>query len=66
MWMMQVAVNQVVKVTAVRNELMRTVWATMDMVLVMSTTLVTRRTSIRICCVDFKDVFVNVVGMYVL
>jgi hypothetical protein len=65
MWMMQVAVNQIVKVIAVGNALMGTA-GTVYMSLVMSTTLVIRRTSIGICRVDFKDVFVNVLEMCVL
>jgi hypothetical protein len=65
MWMMQVAVDQVVKVIAVRNALMCTAWA-MYMSLVMSAALVTRRTRFRIRRVHFKNVFVNVVGVCVL
>jgi len=65
MWMMQVAVNQVVKVTAVRNALMCTAWP-VCMTLVMSSTLVTRRTSLRIRRVDFKNVLVNVIEVRVL
>jgi len=65
MWMMQVAVNQVVKVTAVRNALMCTAWP-VYMTLVMSSTLVTRRTSLGIRRVDFKNVLVNVIEVRVL
>jgi hypothetical protein len=65
MWMMQVAVNQVVKVTAVGNALMFTAWA-VYMPLVMSSTLVTRRTSLWIRCVDFKNVLVNVIEVCVV
>ena len=65
MGMMQVAVDQVVKVIAVGNALMCTTWA-MYMSPVMSTALVTRRTSLRIRRAHFKNVFVNVVGLRVL
>jgi hypothetical protein len=65
MWMMQVAVDQVVKVIAVGNALVCTAWA-VYMSLVMSTTLVTRRTSLWIRPVDFKNVFVNVIEVCVL
>jgi hypothetical protein len=60
MWMKQVAVDQVVKVTAMGNALVCAAWA-VYMSLVMSTTLVTRRTSLRIRRVHFKNVFVNVI-----
>jgi hypothetical protein len=65
MWMMQVTVNQIVKMIAVGNALMCTAGA-MYMTLVMSTTVMIRRTSIGICRVDFQDVFVNVVETCVL
>jgi hypothetical protein len=65
MWMMQVTVNQIVKMIAVGNALMCTP-GTVYMSLVMSTTLMIRRTSIGICRVDFQDVFVNVVETCVL
>ena len=65
MWMMQVPVDQVVKVIAVGNALMRTAWA-MYMGLVVSAALVTRRTRFRIRRVHFKNVFVNVIGVCVL
>ena len=60
MWMMQATVDQVVKVIAVGNALVRTAWA-MYMSLVMSAALVTRGTRFRIRRVHFKNVFVNVV-----
>jgi hypothetical protein len=60
MWMMQAAVDQVVKVIAVGNALMRTARA-MYMSLVMSAALVTQRTRFGIRRVHFKNVFVNVV-----
>ena len=65
MWMMQVAVNQVVKVTAVGNTLVCTAGA-VYMTLVMSSTLVTRRTSLWIRRVDFKNVLVNAIEVCVL
>jgi hypothetical protein len=65
MWMMQVAVNQVVKVITVGNALMCTA-GTVDMSLVMSTNLMTGRTLIRICRVDFQHVFVNVIEVHVM
>jgi len=65
MWMMQVAVNQVVKVTAVGNTFVCTAGA-VYMTLVMSSTLVTRRTSLWIRRVDFKNMLVNVIGLCVL
>jgi hydrogenase-4 membrane subunit HyfE len=65
MWMMQVAVNQVVKVITVGNALMCTA-GTVYMSLVMSTTLMTRRTSIRILPADFKHVFLNVIEVHVM
>jgi hypothetical protein len=65
MWMMQVAVDQVVKVIAMRNALMCTAWA-VYMRLVMSITLVTRRTSLGVRRVYFKNVFVNVIVVCVL
>jgi hypothetical protein len=64
-WMMQVAVDQVVKVIAVGNALMCTARA-VCMSLFMSTTLVTRRASLRIGRVHFKNVFVNVIEVCVL
>jgi hypothetical protein len=63
--MMQVAVDQVVKVIAVRNSLMCTARA-MQMSLVMSTTLVTRSTPLRIRRVHLDNVFVNVIEVCVL
>jgi len=60
MWMMQVAVDQVVKVIAMRNALVCTAWA-VYVSLVMSITLVTRRTSLGVRRVHFKNVFVNVI-----
>lgn len=65
MWMMQVTVNQIVKMIAVRNALMCT-GGTVYVTLVMSTTVMIRRTSIGICRIDFKDVFVNVIEVCVL
>jgi hypothetical protein len=65
MWMMEVAVDQVVNVIAVGNLLVSTVWA-VHMSLVMSTTLVTRRASVWIRRADFKNVFVNLIGVCVL
>lgn len=65
MWMMQVVVNQVVTVITVGNGLMSTV-RTVHMSLVMSTTVMTRRTLIGICRVDFKHVFVNVIEVHVM
>jgi hypothetical protein len=65
MWMMQVAVNQVVKVITVGNALMCTA-GTVYMSPVMSTTLMTGRTLIGICRVDFKHVFVNVIEVHVM
>jgi hypothetical protein len=65
MWMMQVAVNQVVDVTAMGNALMFTARA-MYMTLLMSSTLVTRRTSLWIRRRDFKNVLVNAIGVCVL
>jgi hypothetical protein len=65
MWMMQMTVNQIVKMITVWNALMCTAWA-VYMSLVMYTTLVSRRTSIGICRVDLKDVFVNVIQVSVL
>jgi hypothetical protein len=64
-WMMQVAIDKVVKVIAVGDALMCTAWA-MYMRLVVSAALVTRRTRVRIRRVHFKNVFVNVVGVCVL
>jgi len=60
MWMMQVAVDQVVKVIAMGNALVCTTRA-VYMSLVMSITLVTRCTSLRVRRVHFKNVFVNVI-----
>jgi hypothetical protein len=65
MWMMQVAVDQVVNVTAMGNALMPTARA-MYMTLLMSSTLVTRRTSLWIRRSDFKNVLVNATGVCVL
>jgi hypothetical protein len=65
MWMMQVAVNQVVKVITVGNGLMSTA-GTVYMSLVMSATLMTGRTLIGICRVDFEHVFVNVILVHVM
>ena len=65
MWMMEVAVNQVVNVIAVGNALVSTA-RTVYMRLVMSTTLVTRRTSVRIRRADLENVFVNAIGLRVL
>ena len=65
MWMMQVVVNQVVNVITVGNGLMRTA-GTVDMSLVMSTAVMTGRTSIGICRVDFEHVFVNVIEVHMM
>jgi len=65
MWMMQVAVDQVVKVIAVGNALMCTARA-MYMSLVVSTAFVTWRTSLWIRRAHVKNVFVNVVEVCVL
>jgi hypothetical protein len=65
MWMMQVAIDQVVKVIAMRNPLVCTAWA-VYMRPVMSITLGTRRTPLGIRRVHFKHVFVNVVVVCVL
>jgi hypothetical protein len=65
MWMMQMTVDQIVKMIAVGNALMCTA-GTVYMSLVMSTTLMIRRTSIGICRVDVKDVLVNVIGLWAL
>jgi hypothetical protein len=65
MWMVQVAVDQVVKVIAVGNALMCAARA-VHVSLVMSTTRVTRCTSLWIRHVHFKDVFLNVIGVCVL
>jgi hypothetical protein len=60
MWMMQVAVNQVVKVITVWNALMSTAGA-VRMSPVMPSTLMTRSTLIGIRRVDFQNMFVNVI-----
>jgi hypothetical protein len=65
MWMVQVAVNQVVKVITVRNALMSTAGA-VCMSPVMSATLMTRRTLIGICRVDVQNVFVNPIDIDVM
>jgi hypothetical protein len=65
MWMMQVAVNQVVKVITVGNGLMCAA-GTVYMGLVMSATLMTGCTLIWIRRVDFKHVFVNVIEVHVM
>jgi hypothetical protein len=65
MWMMQVVVNQVVNVITVGNGLMCTA-GTVYMSLVVSATLMTGRTPIGICRVDFKRVFVNVIEVHVM
>jgi hypothetical protein len=65
MWMMQVTVNQIIEMTTVGNALMCTA-GTVYMSLVMSATLMIRRTSIGICRGDFEDVFVNVIEVRVL
>jgi hypothetical protein len=65
MWMMEVAVDQVIDVIAVGNALVCTARA-VYMRLVMSTTRVTRRTSVRIRRADFKNVFVNAIGLCVV
>ena len=65
MWMVQVAVDQVIKVIAVGNALMCTARA-VYMSLVMSATLVTRRTLLWIGHVHLKNVFFNVIGVCVL
>ena len=65
MWMMQVAVDQVVKVIAMRNALVCTAWA-VYMSLVMSITFVTRRAPLGVRRVHFKNVFVNVIVVCVL
>ena len=65
MWMMQVAVDQVVKVIAVGNALMRTPWA-LYMTLVMCAAVVIRRTSLGIRRAHVNNVFVNVVEVCVL
>jgi hypothetical protein len=65
MWMVQVAANQVVKVITVGNALMCTA-GTVYMSLVMSATVMTGRTLIGICRVDFKHVLVNVIQVHVM
>jgi hypothetical protein len=65
MWMMQVAVDQVVKVIAVGNALMCTARA-MYMSLVMCAAVVIRRTSLWIRGAHVNNVFVNVVEVCVL
>jgi len=65
MWMVEVAVDQVINVIAMGNALVCTARA-VYMRLVMSTTLVTRRTSVWIRRADFKNVFVNLIGVCVL
>ena len=65
MWMMQVTVDQVIKVITMGDALMRTAWA-MYMSLVMSAALVTQRTRFRIRRVHFKNVFVNVIEVCML
>jgi hypothetical protein len=65
MWMMQLAVNQVVNVITVGNALMCTA-GTVYMSLVMSAALLAGRTVIGICRVDFKRVFVNVIEVHVM
>ena len=65
MWMVQVAIDQVVKVIAMGNALVCTT-RPVYMSLVMSIALVTRRTSLRVHPVHFKNVFVNVIVVCVL
>jgi hypothetical protein len=65
MWMMQVPVNQVVKVVTVRNALMSTA-GTVHMSLVMSTALMTVCASNWICGVNIKHVFVNMIDVHVM
>ena len=65
MWMMQVAVDQVVKVIAMGDALVCTAWA-VYMRAVMPITLVTRRTSLGIRRVHFKNVVLNVILVCVL
>ena len=65
MWMVEVAVDQVVNMIAVGNALVCTARA-VYMRLVMSTTLVTRRTSVWIRRADLENVFVNAIGLRVL
>jgi hypothetical protein len=65
MWMMQMAVDQIVKVTTVGNALMCTARA-MYMSLVMSAAVVIRRTSLGIRRAHVNNVFVNVVEVCVL
>jgi len=65
MWVMEVAVDQVINVIAVGNALVCTARA-VYMRVVMSTTLVTRRTSVWIRRADFKNVLVNAIGLCVL
>jgi hypothetical protein len=65
MWMMQVVVNQVVKVITVGNALMCTT-GTVYMSLVMPTTVMTGCALIGIGRVDFQHVFVNVIHVHVM
>jgi len=65
MWMMQVALNQVVKVITVWNALMSTA-GTVGMSPVMSATLMARCTLIGICRVDFQNMLVNVIDVCVM
>ena len=65
MWMMEVAVNQVVNVIAVGHALVCAAQA-VYMRLVMSTTLVTRRTSVWIRRADLENVLVYAIGLRIL
>jgi hypothetical protein len=65
MWMMQVAVNQVVNMITMGNALMCTA-GTVYMSLVMSTTRMTGRACIGICRADFQHVFINVIEVRVM
>jgi hypothetical protein len=64
-WMMQMAVNQVVKMITVRNPLMSAAGA-VCMGPLMSATLMSRRTLIGIRRVDFQNMFVNVIDVGVM
>ena len=64
-WMMQMAVHQIVDVIPVRNCFLATPWS-MNMVGIMSVAIVVWRTDIGIGFVDIKRMLINMVTVHVM
>jgi hypothetical protein len=65
MWVMQLPIDQVVKVISVWNALVSAVWP-VNMSLFVPNALMSHSTTLWICSADINDVFVNVIEVWVL